>query len=53
MGSTSAFLICLVLSLGMPRIQVTSFGSLYEWLGLVCNLGGIKVGPFVGSDNEI
>ena len=41
MGSTSAFLICLVLSLAMPRIQVSSFGSLYGWLGLVCNLGGI------------
>ena len=53
MGSTSAFSICLVLSLAMPRIQVASFGSLYGWLGPLCNLGGIQVVPFVGSEDEI
>ena len=53
MVSTSAFPICLVLSLAMPRIQVASFGSLYGLLGLLCNLGGIQVVPFVGADDEI
>ena len=53
MGSISAFLICLVLGLGMPRIQVESFGSLHGWLGPLCNLGVFQVVPFLGADDEL